>query len=125
MSLRFTTLPVTYQWPVEFYVAGLPKPQRFNATFRRLTKERITEIVDEVKSASSGDAEDGLDDLGLMFEVMEGWDAKDEDNDNAVIPFDRETVEKICNHLPMLPGAVMEAFVHSVYRAKSKNSKAS
>jgi hypothetical protein len=124
MALRFTNLTPTYQWPVEFHTPGLPKPQKFNATFRRLTKERINEIVQSVQDAAGGDDE-AIDDIELMFEVMEGWDATDDDNKGEPIPFDRKTLTAICNALPRLPGAVVEAFVNSVYKAKAKNSKAS
>jgi hypothetical protein len=122
MALRFTNLTPTYKWPVEFYTPGMPKPQQFIAVFRRLTKERITEIIDTVQEAASGDGETP-DDVELMLEVMEGWDAKDDETGKDV-PFDRKTIGEIANAIPALPGAVVEAFIKSTYKAKVKNSKA-
>jgi hypothetical protein len=122
MALRFTNLTPTYRWPVEFYTPGLPKPQQFTAIFRRLTKERIKEITDSVQDAAAG-GDEPIDDIELMFEVMEGWDAKDDETGKDV-PFDRKTIAEIANAIPALPGAVVEAFIKSTYKAKAKNLKA-
>lgn len=123
MAIRFTNLTPTYREVIEFETPGLAKPQKFTAIFRRLTDKRIKEISAAVTEAASGESDEPLDGVELMFEVMEGWDAKDDETGKDV-PFDRETVATIANAIPALPGAVIRVFIESNYRAKVKNSKA-
>jgi hypothetical protein len=125
MALHFSNLPATYKWGISFNVAGVAKPETFTAEFRRLPGERVKEIVNTVKASArmGDDAENDYDEIDLVMEVMEGWDAKGDDGKE--IPFGEEIIRKVASAIPSFPGEVIGAYISSVYRGKEKNSKAS
>lgn len=127
MSLNFSNLPATYKWPVQFTIPGVAKQQSFVAEFRRLGGARIKEIISMVKNSTKiredEDDEPEYDELEMMLELMENWEAKDDKTDEA-IPFGPEILAELIEKLPKFPGEVMAAFISSTYSGKAKNSKA-
>lgn len=124
MALRYTNLPVTYKWPIQFYIAGVDKPETFIAEFNRLPGTRIKEIIDLVKASAKVSDEDEapFDEIEMLMEILASWDAKDGNGDP--IPFEEKILREITVAVPGFPGEVMAAFITSTYKGKVKNSKA-
>lgn len=76
MALKLDISP-TYTWPVEFRIAGNgpenPIAISFNAEYKRLPRQRIKEIMAELRSGSST-----ITDEMIIDEVWVGWDVPDD-----------------------------------------------
>jgi hypothetical protein len=117
----------SYTWPVSIKLpanGGKRERQTFDAEFKRLPQSRINEIQVQVqqriKAAERGDdTGEGITDQGIADEVLVGWDGI-VDGDGEAVPFSKSTKAQLLD-VPMMAGAIIEAFFESLVEAKRKN----
>jgi hypothetical protein len=104
----------TYSWPVavEFPVdGGRFEKQTFDAEFKRLPQDRIEVIRQDVLG-------DTATDRSVCVEVLVGW--KGITDDSGDVPFSEKARDDLLN-IPLVPRAVMTAWMDSLSGAKRKN----
>lgn len=117
----------SYTWPVSIRLpanGGKREKQTFEAEFKRLPQSRINEIQvlaqQRVKAAERGeDLENGISDQSIADEVLVGWDGI-VDGDGEPVPYSKTTKAQLLD-VPMLAGALIEAFFESLVEGKRKN----
>ena len=117
----------SYTWPVSIRLpanGGKREKQTFEAEFKRLPQSRINEIQQQVqqriKAAERGeDTGEGITDQSIADEVLVGWDGI-VDGDGEPVPYSKTTKAQLLD-VPMLAGALIEAFFESLVEGKRKN----
>jgi hypothetical protein len=117
----------SYTWPVSIKLpanGGKRERQTFDAEFKRLPQSRINEIQLQVqqrmKAAERGDdTGEGISDQSIADEVLVGWDGI-VDGDGEPVPFSKGSKAQLLD-VPMMAGAIIEAFFESLVEAKRKN----
>ena len=117
----------SYTWPVSIRLpanGGKREKQTFEAEFKRLPQSRINEIQLQVqqrmKAADRGeDTGEGITDQSIADEVLIGWDGI-VDSDGEPVPFSKAAKAQLLD-VPMMAGAIIEAFFASLVEAKRKN----
>jgi len=117
----------TYKWPVTFKLptdGGKYEKQTFDAEFRRLPQSRINEIQSEVqariRATENNQAVDSeISDISIAAEVLAGW-AGIVDDDGDEIPFSEAGKAQLLE-VPLMAGAVIEAYFDSLTGKKTKN----
>ena len=117
----------SYTWPVSIKLpanGGKRERQTFDAEFKRLPQSRINEIQLQVqqrmKAAERGeDTGEGISDQSIADEVLVGWDGI-VDGDGEPVPFSKGSKAQLLD-VPMMAGAIIEAFFASLVEAKRKN----
>ena len=104
----------SYQWTVKWDVPvsdGKFETASFQAYFKRLTHERISEIK---KLGISGE----ITDLEIANDVLVGWSGVKSGEDE--LPFNDENKKNVLNYA-MVPSAIVEALFDSFRNGKRKN----
>jgi hypothetical protein len=117
----------SYTWPVSIKLpanGGKREKQTFEAEFKRLPQSRINEIQmlvhQRIKAAERGeDTGEGITDQSIADEVLVGWDGI-VDGDGEAVSFNKGTKAQLLD-VPMMAGALIEAFFESLVEAKRKN----
>jgi len=117
----------TFRWPVSFKQpadGGKREKQTFEAEFKRLPQSRINQIQllaqQRIKAAERGeDLENGVSDQSIADEILVGWDGI-VDGDGEPVPFTKGTKAQLLD-VPMLAGALIEAYFESLVEEKRKN----
>ena len=117
----------SYSWPVSIQLpadGGKREKSSFDALFKRLPQSRINEIQQlvqqRIKSAERGDELDnGVTDQSIAAEILVGWSGiLDADGDD--VPYS-EAVKAQLLDVPMMAGALIEAYFTSLVELKRKN----
>ena len=117
----------SYSWPVSIQLpadGGKREKSSFDALFKRLPQSRINEIhqlvQQRIKSAERGDELDnGVTDQSIAAEILVGW-AGILDADGDDVPYS-EAVKAQLLDVPMMAGALIEAYFTSLVELKRKN----
>jgi hypothetical protein len=117
----------TYKWPVAFRVptdGGKYDKQSFDAEFKRLPQSRINEIQAEVqarvRAAEKGEPiEFDISDISIAEEVLAGWSGVVDDDGDEIAYSETGKTELL--NVPMMAGAIIEAYFDSVAGKKTKN----
>ena len=117
----------SYTWPVSIKLpanGGKREKQTFEAEFKRLPQSRINEIQmlvqQRIKAAERGeDTGEGITDQSIADEVLVGWEGI-VDGDGEAVSFNKCTKAQLLD-VPMMAGALIEAFFESLVEAKRKN----
>lgn len=117
----------SYSWPVSINLpadGGKREKSSFDALFKRLPQSRINEIQQlvqqRIKSAERGDELDnGVTDQSIAAEILVGW-AGILDADGDDVPYS-EAVKAQLLDVPMMAGALIEAYFTSLVELKRKN----
>lgn len=117
----------SYTWPVSIKLpanGGKREKQTFEAEFKRLPQSRINEIQllvqQRIKAAERGeDTGEGITDQSIADEVLVGWEGI-VDGDDEAVSFNKGTKAQLLD-VPMMAGALIEAFFESLVEAKRKN----
>jgi hypothetical protein len=117
----------SYSWPVSINLpadGGKREKSSFDALFKRLPQSRINEIQQLVqqrmKAAERGDELDnGVTDQSIAAEILVGW-AGILDADGDDVPYS-EAVKAQLLDVPMMAGALIEAYFTSLVELKRKN----
>ena len=117
----------SYTWPVSIKLpanGGKRERQTFDAEFKRLPQSRINEIQllvqQRIKAAERGeDTGEGITDQSIADEVLVGWEGI-VDGDDEAVSFNKGTKAQLLD-VPMMAGALIEAFFESLVEAKRKN----
>ena len=117
----------SYTWPVSIKLpanGGKREKQTFEAEFKRLPQSRINEIQllvqQRIKAAERGeDTGEGITDQSIADEVLVGWEGI-MDGDDEAVSFNKGTKAQLLD-VPMMAGALIEAFFESLVEAKRKN----
>lgn len=116
-----------YSWPVSIQLpadGGKREKSSFDALFKRLPQSRINEIQQlvqqRIKAAERGDELDnGVTDQSIAAEILVGWSGiLDADGDD--VPYS-EAVKAQLLDVPMMAGALIEAYFTSLVELKRKN----
>lgn len=117
----------SYSWPVSIKLpadGGKREKSSFDAQFKRLPQSRINEIQQlvqqRIKAAERGDElENGVSDQSIAAEILVGWSGiLDADGDD--VPYS-EAVKAQLLDVPMMAGALIEAYFESLVELKRKN----
>lgn len=117
----------SYSWPVSINLpadGGKREKSSFDALFKRLPQSRINEIQQlvqqRIKAAERGDELDnGVTDQSIAAEILVGWSGiLDADGDD--VPYS-EAVKAQLLDVPMMAGALIEAYFTSLVELKRKN----
>jgi hypothetical protein len=120
----------TYSWPVPFDMpidGGKFRRESFDAVFNRLPQSKVEEIMaaeQELRIAY----ENGTSDLKSLLpivrahaaEVMAGWSGIKDVDGGEDLPFTQSNLEQLLE-VPMMAGAILQAFGASLQKAKTKN----
>ena len=117
----------SYSWPVSIKLpadGGKREKSTFDAVFRRLPQSRINEIQQlvqqRIKAAERGDELDnGVTDDSIAAEILVGWSGI-LDGDGDDVPYS-EAVKAQLLDVPMMAGALIEAYFNSLAELKRKN----
>ena len=117
----------SYSWPVSIQLpanGGKREKSSFDALFKRLPQSRINEIQQlvqqRIKAAERGDELDnGVTDQSIAAEILVGW-AGILDADGDDVPYS-EAVKAQLLDVPMMAGALIEAYFTSLVELKRKN----
>ena len=117
----------SYTWPVSIKLpanGGKREKQTFEAEFKRLPQSRINEIQllvqQRIKAAERcEDTGEGITDQSIADEVLVGWEGI-VDGDDEAVSFNKGTKAQLLD-VPMMAGALIEAFFESLVEAKRKN----
>jgi hypothetical protein len=117
----------SYTWPVSIRLpanGGKRERQTFDAEFKRLPQSRINQIQvlaqQRIKAAENGtDLDNGVSDQSIADEILLGWDGII-DGDGEPVPFTK-TNKALLLDVPMLAGALIEAYFESLVEEKRKN----
>ena len=117
----------SYTWPVSIKLpanGGKREKQTFEAEFKRLPQSRINEIQllvqQRIKASERGeDTGEGITDQSIADEVLVGWEGI-VDGDGEAVSFNKGTKAQLLD-VPMMAGALIEAFFESLVEAKRKN----
>lgn len=101
--------PVTVEFPVD---NGRFEKQTFDAEFKRLPQSRIEQVIERSNDVSVNDSE-------FAREVLVGW-AGVQDDKQQDIPFSVESAGRLLE-VPLVAGAIVQAFFASLTGAKRKN----
>lgn len=117
----------SYSWPVSIQLpadGGKREKSTFDALFKRLPQSRINEIQQlvqqRIKAAERGEELDnGVTDQTIAAEILVGWSGiLDADGDD--VPYS-EAVKAQLLDVPMMAGALIEAYFTSLVELKRKN----
>lgn len=117
----------SYSWPVSIKLpadGGKREKSSFDAQFKRLPQSRINEIQllvqQRIKAAERGEELDnGVSDQSIAAEILVGWSGiVDADGDD--VPYS-EAVKVQLLDVPMMAGALIEAYFASLVELKRKN----
>lgn len=117
----------SYSWPVSIQLpadGGKREKSSFDALFKRLPQSRINEIQQlvqqRIKAAERGEELDnGVTDQSIAAEILVGWSGiLDADGDD--VPYS-EAVKAQLLDVPMMAGALIEAYFTSLVELKRKN----
>jgi len=117
----------SYSWPVSIQLpadGGKREKSSFDALFKRLPQSRINEIQQlvqqRIKAAERGEELDnGVTDQTIAAEILVGWSGiLDADGDD--VPYS-EAVKAQLLDVPMMAGALIEAYFTSLVELKRKN----
>ena len=103
--------PVTVEFPVD---GGRFEKQTFDAEFKRLPQSRIEQVIERSNTDTIKDAE-------FAREVITGWQGVT-DAKGADVPYSNEALSKLLD-VPLVAGAIVQAFFASLTGAKRKNQK--
>ena len=117
----------SYSWPVSIKLpadGGKREKSTFDAVFRRLPQSRINEIQQlvqqRIKAAERGEELDnGVTDDSIAAEILMGWSGI-LDGDGDDVPYS-EAVKAQLLDVPMMAGALIEAYFNSLAELKRKN----
>jgi len=117
----------SYSWPVSIQLpadGGKRQKSSFDALFKRLPQSRINEIQQlaqqRIKAAERGEELDnGVTDQTIAAEILVGW-AGILDADGDDVPYS-EAVKAQLLYVPMMAGALIEAYFTSLVELKRKN----
>lgn len=117
----------SYSWPVSIQLpadGGKREKSSFDALFKRLPQSRINEIQQlvqqRIKAAERGEELDnGVTDQTIAAEILVGW-AGILDADGDDVPYS-EAVKAQLLDVPMMTGALIEAYFTSLVELKRKN----
>lgn len=117
----------SYSWPVSIQLpadGGKREKSSFDALFKRLPQSRINEIQQlaqqRIKAAERGEELDnGVTDQSIAAEILVGW-AGILDADGDDVPYS-EAVKAQLLDVPMMAGALIEAYFTSLVELKRKN----
>ncbi len=117
----------SYSWPVSIQLpadGGKREKSSFDALFKRLPQSRINEIQQlvqqRIKAAERGEELDnGVTDQTIAAEILVGW-AGILDADGDDVPYS-EAVKAQLLDVPMMAGALIEAYFTSLVELKRKN----
>lgn len=117
----------SYSWPVSIQLpadGGKREKSSFDALFKRLPQSRINEIQQlvqqRIKAAERGEELDnGVTDQTIAAEILVGW-AGILDADGDDMPYS-EAVKAQLLDVPMMAGALIEAYFTSLVELKRKN----
>jgi hypothetical protein len=117
----------SYSWPVSIQLpadGGKRQKSSFDALFKRLPQSRINEIQQlaqqRIKAAERGEELDnGVTDQTIAAEILVGW-AGILDADGDDVPYS-EAVKAQLLDVPMMAGALIEAYFTSLVELKRKN----
>ena len=117
----------SYSWPVSIQLpadGGKREKSSFDALFKRLPQSRINEIQQlvqqRIKAAERGEELDnGVTDQTIAAEILVGW-AGILDADGDDVPYS-EVVKAQLLDVPMMAGALIEAYFTSLVELKRKN----
>lgn len=117
----------SYSWPVSIKLpadGGKREKSNFDAVFKRLPQTRINEIQQlvqqRVKAAESGEELDnGVTDQSIASEILVGWSGV-VDGDGDDVPYS-EAIKAQLLDVPMMAGALIEAYFASLVELKRKN----
>lgn len=117
----------SYSWPVSIKLpadGGKREKSNFDAIFKRLPQSRINEIQllvqQRIKAAEKGEELDnGVSDQSIADEILVGWTGII-DGDGDEVPYS-EAVKAQLLDVPMMAGALIEAYFASLVELKRKN----
>jgi len=101
--------PVTVEFPVD---GGRFEKQTFDAEFKRLPQSRIEQVIERSNTDTIKDAE-------FAREVITGWKGVT-DSKGVDVPYSNEALGKLLD-VPLVAGAIVQAFFASLTGAKRKN----
>lgn len=105
-----------YKWPVEIQIAtdgGVHEKFTFDAEFKRLSSDRVKEVLYPKEGATS------LGDVEFCREIVLGWSGIKDDKGGEV-PFSQDALEKLLKIHPA-PANIAAAWIGSISKAKEKN----
>lgn len=117
----------SYSWPVNLELptdGGRFERQSFEAEFRRLPQDRVTEILvnaQRIKIAveTNQDLEGLLKDVEVADEILIGWKGILDENGKEV-PYSEGLKEQLIQ-IPSVASSICEAWVQSVQKARKGN----
>jgi hypothetical protein len=117
----------SYSWPVSIQLpadGGKREKSSFDALFKRLPQSRINEIQQlvqqRIKAGERGEELDnGVTDQTIAAEILVGW-AGILDGDGDEVPYS-EAIKAQLLDVPMMAGALIEAYFASLVELKRKN----
>lgn len=117
----------SYSWPVSIQLpadGGKREKSSFDALFKRLPQSRINEIQllvsQRIKAAERGEELDnGVTDQSIAAEILVGWSGI-VDGEGDEVPYS-EAVKAQLLDVPMMAGALIEAYFASLVELKRKN----
>lgn len=117
----------SYSWPVSIKLpadGGKREKSSFDALFKRLPQSRINEIQllvsQRIKAAERGEELDnGVTDQSIAAEILVGWSGI-VDGEGDDVPYSEASKAKLLD-VPMMAGALIEAYFASLVELKRKN----
>lgn len=123
-------LSPSYTWPVPFDMpidGGKFRRESFEAVFKRLPQSRIEEIM-AAEQALRVAYERGSGEIKELMnaardhaaEILVGWSGIKEVDGGEDLPFSKRALKQLLE-VPMMAGAILQAYGDSLQKAKSKN----
>lgn len=117
----------SYSWPVSIKLpadGGKREKSSFDALFKRLPQSRINEIQllasQRIKAAERGEELDnGVTDQSIAAEILVGWSGI-VDGEGDEVPYSEASKAQLLD-VPMMAGALIEAYFASLVELKRKN----
>lgn len=117
----------SYSWPVSIKLpadGGKREKSSFDALFKRLPQSRINEIQllvsQRIKAAERGEELDnGVTDQSIAAEILVGWSGI-VDGEGDDVPYSEASKAQLLD-VPMMAGALIEAYFASLVELKRKN----
>ena len=106
----------SYQWPLKLRIpvdGGKKEVSTFDAEFKRLSEDRISEMRKRARDIELGRVEeDEIDEKTMVREVVVGWSGVVDDNGEP-IAFSQSALEQLLS-IATVPNQVLRAFFESL-----------
>lgn len=117
----------TFEWPVKLRLpvdGGKYEDSTFTAIYKRISQERITELLAQGRAAAialatGATTDTGIKDADVVKEILVGW-KEVQDNDSKPWPFNPANVAHFCS-IPSVASSIVSTFFDAVGGGKRKN----